>query len=62
MGLTRMTLWRYRANGDLPYTTRGRSVLVELTTAREVYRNKIQANPVHRAKLRRAEQNGMILI
>ena len=61
-GLTRMTLWRYRANGDLPSTTKGRSVLVELDTVRAVYRAKIQANPVHRAKLRQATENGVILI
>lgn len=57
-----MSIWRYRAAGELPYHQRGRRVYVDPDHVRAVHRRKMLTNPAHLYRLRREQQNGTILI
>lgn len=57
-----MTIWRYRAEGELPYRQHGRRVYVNIDHVREVHRRKMQNNPAHLYRLRRAKEQGTLLI
>lgn len=57
-----MSIWRYRAEGELTYRQQGRRVYVDIDHVRAVHRRKLQNNPAHRYRLRRAQENGTLLI
>lgn len=61
-GLTRMTLWNYRAAGLLPSKQRGRNVLVAVEHVQAAHRARLANNPAHQYRLRAAREQGVILI
>lgn len=61
-GLTRMTLWNYRAAGLLPSKARGRNVLVSVPDVQAAHRVRLANNPAHQYRLRRAREQGVILV